>query len=1402
MVNQVKKFGSSWMSWSIVLFLLGHSHFSFAQQQQLYFNKLTSKEGLSENVVNVVYQDSKGFMWFGTNDGLNKFDGYEFTIYQPDDERAASINSNLVFALTEDHYERLWVGTTGKGLNYFSLSNESFRTLRHQPNDENSLSNDFILRLLTDRMGRIWVATVKGLDVITFDKNREPRIKRIAFSTKEPSVTTIFEDKKGNILVGTRQGMFKINLPNDLDKIRAQPISITDYSSNYNVYAIEEDHRGRLILATNSGLFMQRQPYNDATYEKLDDLNTVYSIVEDETNQIWIGSYSGLFHFDNRTANSLPTLVNQYTVSSDEPDGIGNNIIRNLFIDNNGLIWLGTNGGGINFFNPKRKPFLHYGRKLMYEDQNYSKIRSVLLDSNGFLWMGTEGGGLFHNQGENYESFVNFPSSTRPFALEEVTLQNKRSIWVGSEDAPFLRQIDISSGRPTTVTTNTEFKGSTFAILQDKDGIIWIGTYRGGIHKWVPKADGSFKKTVFKFDKTNKNGLSNSIIRKIFEDNLGNIWIGTGNGLNKIAYADKNLAQPTFQVYTHEVNNPQSLCHNYILDIYESVDGHIWIATLGGGLSSFNPSTQRFTNYGLENGLPNKSIKSILDDNQGHIWIASNKGLSQLNPQTGIIKNYYNESGLQGYEFLEAVALKQYNSTLLFGGSNGFNVFNPEDIRDNTTPPKVVFTEMEVLNQPINIGEKLNERILLSKTLSETEGIELYSEENNFSIGFSSLDYADVESMQYEYKLEGFDKDWVKADVDSRKAIYTNLRPGDYTLQVRAANQDGYWSAEPATLDIKVIPPWYLTWPAFLCYLLAFLGALYLFRHYELINIEEKHELKLERLNKEKREELNQLKLQFFTNVSHELRTPLTLIIAPLEQLMQKSRNFSAEDIQQQYHFMYKNSKYLLRMVNQLLDFRKLDQGKMALTARQGDIISFVKEIIEPFQFLANKQKINFQFASEEVGMFMWFDPAFVEKIVYNLLSNAFKFTPVEGKIQIKLEEVAPPTTLKTKSKHFLKISVSDSGPGMSKKVAKKVFQRFFKEGGKEENKDGAGIGLAYTKNLVERHYGTIQLDTKEGQGATFSVTLPMDREAFGKEEINRKPIEQFDKNADPFEYFMPEPIHGLSTAENSDLADTLPADELPLLLFVDDNADIRRFIQDGLQNNFRVIVAENGKLGYEMATASLPDIIISDIMMPEMDGIEFCQLLKKDTNTSHIPVVLLTAKTATENELEGLQTGADAYVKKPFKLEILKMQLLNIHRQRAKLKERFRKEIILQPSEVTVTSADEQFLKRAVDLVEDHMDDSEFNVEALVKEMFISRSKLYLKIKALTGQSTSEFIRTVRLKRAVQLLEGSDYTIKEIMFMTGFNTASYFSKCFKQQFGMVPSEYVRKKGKKESSVS
>ena len=596
-----------------------------------------------------------------------------------------------------------------------------------------------------------------------------------------------------------------------------------------------------------------------------------------------------------------------------------------------------------------------------------------------------------------------------------------------------------------------------------------------------------------------------------------------------------------------------------------------------------------------------------------------------------------------------------------------------------------------------------------------------------------------------------------------------------------------------SSITIKISPPLWLTWWAYIIYAVLILGLLLALRRYTLIGIKEKHDLILEHLEKEKAEELHQMKLQFFTNISHELRTPLTLITGPLEYLIKTGQGLDYGEREMQYHLIKKNANYLLRLVNQLLDFRRIDRGKMVLQVQKGNIVEFIREITEPFQFIADKRQIQYHIHTEKENIDLWFDPDVIEKTVYNLLSNAFKFTPEHGRISIELEIVP-----KGKREEWLEIRVQDTGPGIPLEKQDQIFERFYKKSSSPlANKQGTGIGLAFTKKLMELHHGEIQVQSDGKTGSCFKLLLPKQKSAYNKQEIVKESYQVKTKNIDPLAFLNQAIEQEKKEAVAHQIAQSNDAKHLPLLIVIDDNKDIRKFIRQSMEGEYQIIEAENGEEGLKKIQKQTPAMVISDIMMPVMDGIQLCQTLKSDPQTSHIPVILLTAKSSDDSELQGLNIGADAYIRKPFRMDILKVKTQNIIRTRQELKNRFRREILLEPEEVTVTSTDEIFLKKAMDIVEEHMGDPDFNVENMVKEIGMSRSQLYLKLKALTDQSTSEFIRTVRLKRAVQLLGKSDMTVKEIMYMTGFNTASYFSKCFKKQFGVLPSEYLKKEQEK-----
>ena len=1382
----------------------------FTQESPVFFEHLTTEDGLSQNDINCIFQDSKGFMWFGTNDGLNKYNGYKFTIYKPKGWEKTQISSNLIFSIAEDRQQQLWIGTTGQGLNVFNTKKETFSAFKHDPDDPASLCSNYIIKVFVDRQNRLWVATNNGLDLMYLDRPKDGFFHMSLYpdsgstGTQSPVVNAIFEDRKGNVLIGSNSGAFQIIFPEDARHPginTAEPILVGPA-----VRAIEQDKYGRLVLATMTGLYYEGEPGQFTAIAN----GSHYSVVLDDDYNIWSGSGNGLYFFRSYERGKQPGITEIFRSDPYSASNLSKNNVKTLYKDPYGLIWIGTNGGGVNKINPRRKPFFHYKNTLTPTSIGYDKIRAIFEDSHGTLWMGTEGGGLNmqHSSRRNdlSQNFSVLPQPARIFAITEYQKDDRRLLIVGGESYPALGYLDITDNPATLdaaqMTPIANVSSSIFSFLIDRRNNLWIGSYANGLLKWNGKGDLTNPVfTNYTADPKDSTALPNNIIRNIFEDSKGNIWIGTGDGLSKLSLTEREKDQPAFVTYKFDPADTNSISHNYILALYEDREGHLWIGTFGGGLNQLIPgngvSKDRFVRYTSEDGLPNDVVKGILEDDDGHLWLATNRGLSSFDPRHGHFTNFDVNDGLQSSEFSELACFRLRDGTMLFGGVKGFNAFNAEDIRINQDIPNVAITELLILNRPVEVGEQINGRVLLPEAIGGLEQVRLKYFENSFSLEFAALHYIAPTKNKYAYKLEGFNRDWIYTDHQKRFATYTNLSPGDYTFELKASNNDGVWS-EPIEIGVTIIPPIWRTWYAYLFYTAAALFLLWLFRRYTLIGVAEKHKLMIKHLEKEKAEELHQMKLRFFTNISHELRTPLTLIISPLENLLKQKKEINLEEQRQDFQLMYKNSRYLLRLVNQLLDFRKLDQGKMKLGVQHADIVQFTREITEPFQFLAGKKNIRFEVVVPQNEIRLWFDPDVLEKILYNLLSNAFKFTPENGAVSVVIN------TLKRNEKGLLKkespgphlsLSVVDSGPGVPAKYRKKIFERFYKTPGQAfGNRLGAGIGLAFTKSLVELHHGSIRINSKPDSGTTFKVLLPLDKTAYGKEEFrsSMNGLREFSRHVQQplstTEEQFPDPNPEYHEKQLSALTNR----KEPLLLIIDDHEDLRAYIHRSFTPDFLVIEAADGLEGLQKTMEYSPDLIISDISMPHINGITLCKQLKADEQTSHIPIILLTAKTSEEAELEGLQTGADAYVKKPFNMDVLKTKVQNILKVRSELQKRFRREVFLEPSEITVTTLDEAFLKQAMKVVEDHMSDTEFTVEEMVKEMAVSRSKLYVKLKALTGQSTSEFIRTIRLKRAVQLFEQSDYSVKEIMYRTGFNTSSYFSKCFKKQFGVLPSEYVK----------
>lgn len=1385
-------------------------------QYPLGFDHLTTENGLSQSDVNCIYQDKDGFMWFGTHDGLNRYDGYDFTIFKPDPTNDASISSNLIWKIIDDENGNLWIGTTGGGLNFFDKTTEKFMRFQHDESNSNSLINNHVTQLYRDSKNRLWVGTTKGIDLIDLDKPLDSiKIQHFNVYQNENissmdgnNIFSIFEDSMNQLWVGGIRGISKLTRDQNGD-VYFQLVNKYFGRSNSPVRTIAEDRFGNLIIGSSTGLY--RYLLNNDTYK----IQFIYAgnftkIVVDKEH-IWAGTSNGLLDFKNRSDVLAPVLVSSYKYDPENPtQSLSKDHVKSLFIDRTGIVWVGADGGGVNKFDPQRKQFLHIRKTLDPGSIANNNLRSMYEDSNGYLWIGSNGGGLNmlpkKDIDRKFNKFQHLTKINKPFAIEEVVFNNSKKLLVGGENSPGLFSIDIEN--PTKISNATikpipEITNSVFSILQDSHKNIWIGTYNGGVHRWLlDEGTSDFKKDILSENPNTDSGISSNIIRDILQDSKGNIWFGTGNGLCKLTPNQIQSKNPKFEIYKSNPNDSISISHNYILTVFESESGVIWVGTFGGGLNKLITSNEGeiigFKAFSINEGLPNSVIKGILEDGNGNLWLSTNKGLSRFNVDKESFKNYDVNDGLQSNEFSELTSLKRRNGELLFGGVNGFTAFFPNEIKENILDAETVFTQFSIFNEPIAIGEEINGRIILDKSINKIEQIDLKYSENSFSFEFAALHYAASKKNNYQYKLEGFNENWIYTTSNNRYATYTNLEPGLYTLNVRASNNDGIWDKTPIQLKINVIPPFWRTEWAKVFYVFLILGLLLAFRRFTIIKTTKKLELELEHLEKEKHEEIQRLKLEFFTNISHEFRTPLTLIKGPLEYLQKKEVSISQKEVKEQYQLMNKNVNYLLRLVNQLLDFRKMDRGKMKLVLGEADVVEFIKVVGEPFQFLSHKKNINFEIKSSKELIYSWFDTDAVEKIVNNLLANAFKFTPENGEILVEVfeqDDFEVPEGIKIDgNQDSIIIKVLDSGPGIPEHRIKHIFERFYTEVGEQNlSMKGTGIGLSFTKKLVELHQGEIAVLSDASFGTSFYIRLPRNKEAYEIVEGM-----SFHSEVESKTFFTETEANTHAISVMDDIVDkglSRTRSKLPVLLIVDDNADIRSFIKRGLGEEYYIYEAENGEKGFELAKKEVPNIIITDLMMPIMDGIELCDKLKTTQETSHIPVVMLTAKTSQEWEIEGLKTGADSYIRKPFDMEVLELKLKNILNYRDELRRRFNRDTTLQPTEVTVTSVDETFLNKAIGIVEKHMMNSEFSVELLVKEMSLSRSNLYLKIKELTGLSSSEFIRNIRLKRAVQLLENSDLSVKEIMYMTGFNTASYFSKCFKKQFGVIPSKYVRQSG-------
>ncbi|MEO7989174.1 MAG: two-component regulator propeller domain-containing protein [Chryseolinea sp.] len=949
--------------------------------------------------------------------------------------------------------------------------------------------------------------------------------------------------------------------------------------------------------------------------------------------------------------------------------------------------------------------------------------------------------------------------------IVSLCIDHEKKLWVGtyygglnSFDGKSFTRYNHDPNNPQSLSD-----ASVWEIYEDSSDRLWVGTLSGGLDLLDRRT-----KTFSHYRSGDLNSVQSLYISAITEDGEGNLWVGTDLG---IAVLQRETGR--FVQYINQKNEPTSLSNNSVIDIREDSKGRIWIGT-HGGLNLFDKSKKTFQLFSESDGLPHNSILTIQEDNNGNLWMGTPNGISNMTILSDSshslkvkFKNYDEADGLQGKQFNENAAFRTSRNELIFGGANGFNIFKPEQLGMNKNKPQVILTDFQLFNKSIKADENVDGEILLSKAISESPHITLPANKNVFSIEFAALNFFHPEKNEYKYRLEGFNTDWLSADSKSRRVTFTNLDAGDYTFKIIAANNDGVWNEEGASIEITVLPPFWKTRPAVVLYFITVIIALLIVRKLIQQREQMKFAIQQERQEAIRMHELDMMKIKFFTNVSHEFRTPLTLILTPMEKLLKQANDAEQKG---QFELIQRNGKRLLNLVNQLLDFRKMEVQEIKFSPSEGDMIKFIKETVYSFSDLSEKKHIKLDFHSSLDSLETIFDQDKVEKILFNLLSNAFKFTPEYGSVSVNV------MFQEDQNSKRLQIKVTDTGIGIAPDKLDKIFDRFFQnELPKSMVNQGSGIGLSITKEFVKIYGGSITVESELEKGSCFTVILP---------------VSEITSHAgSPLVETLLTPAE--VEADEIRLLVNQSGGQKPLVLLIEDNEDFRFYLKDNLKLTYDIIEARDGQEGFKKAVTHFPDLIVSDVMMPEMNGLELCRKIKSDQRVSHIPIILLTARTSEEQRLEGFEIGADDYINKPFNFELLESRIRNLIAQRKKLHVSLSKQAGVKASELNITSLDEKFIQNAIRYVEENVSNADYSVEDLGRALGISRAHFYKKIVALTGKSPLEFMRAIRLQQASQLLEKSQLTVAEVAYKVGFNNPKYFAKYFKEMYHVLPSAYA-----------
>lgn len=1303
-------------------------------------------DGLPSKNTTATLQDKRGFIWIGTQNGLCRFDGFSFKIYSSMIGDQRSLSNNYINALCEDKQGKIWVATMD-GLNLFDPLSDTFERFYHIEEKNGSLSNNKVWSLLCDKAGTVWIGTDDGFNrYLPLDKKfhiyRQAQPRKGSMVGK--SVNAIIEDRHHNLWLGNWSG--------GLNKFNPKTGSFTNFT---------QIHRKG-----------EKNP------------NDIWSLCLASNGTIWVGTYwNGLFNFDLETEKFSQVRP---------PTNRANSVFSISIVDKSSILVGERSGFYLYDLNLKR--WTRIGKV-----ENYANGRSYK-DRQGHIWINAVDGLYFASHQPQ-----RFPIKPMPLQSGGVNtiLTDHVDTWIATENG--LICVDEKTGRTKILKTKLNNAGLNRNIInkvyRGSDQLLWILTEKGfysyneKINLLTNHHHRSFLGDLFNED----------VFRDILEVDKGTYILATDAG---IKIYNRNTEH--FDHFYNQSGNPSSINNNHTYKLCESADGKIWIGTYGGGINVLDRKTGRFNFITTKKGLSSNVINDILMDSKNRIWVSTTDGLNQydleqrllrtysrkdgfasnvfkdmeedylgtlwvitengisnLDPASGLVRNFDQTDG-----FPVTSSLTRSKNLIMAAGSKGYFSFDPKQIHSNQADPQVFLKDFQVFNESVLPGKKgpLRENILIAKE------IVLEYDQNVFSVDFIAPEYRNPGKIRYAYRLIGFNERWNHVG-DQRKATYTNLDPGTYRFEVMASREDRFSGKKITTLIIRVKPPWYLSWWTYVCYLLTFFFLCYLYINYRKRQEHLKYQIQLAHLESEKEKEMSERKSAFFTNISHEFRTPLTLILNPVKDLL--DQNNDQVDIRG-LETVYRNAKRLLGLVDQLMHYNRTDADEALLRISKFDIVEFTKEIFSYFNQQAKTNLMNYQMETPPFPIPVYADMEKMEIVIFNLLSNAFKFTPHGGTINLVIKDEG----------EFICLSVRDSGCGISTDAQDKIFNRFYQGsymagafGG------GFGIGLYLVKRFVEMHNGQVNFLSDSQNGTIFRVELLKgDKHLNALSVTTDKPLDlrlRSEDNLLPARNHFSEDCEVLSTE--------LPADERKTILIIDDNEDIASYLGDIFASHYHILQAWNGESGLSMIRDLLPDIVISDVMMGEMGGIELCQAVKEDESISHIPIVLLTANNSEEVRLKGIESGADDLFNKPFDKNLLIAKVAGILKNKNSLQRYFFSEITLNPNRSKISSAYKDFLTSCISIVENHIEDPDFSIKVLAEEIGMSRENLFKKIKSISGHSSTSFIRFIRLRKAAEIFITTNNTIRETMFMVGINDVKYFREQFKKVFEMNPSEYIKK---------